>query len=86
MIHVFLQVPLSPWAKDRKLKEIGRYQQAMMFEALEAYSLALFTRILGWSVPRIQLLLVGVRKDLMDRSLHLYARYYVLYGQKVKAS
>lgn len=58
----------------------------MMFEALEAYSLALFTRVLGWTVPRIQLLLVGVRKDLMDRSLHLYARYYVLYAQRAKTS
>ncbi|KAI2090484.1 hypothetical protein LOZ52_002702 [Ophidiomyces ophidiicola] len=76
------KVPFSPWAKDRKLKELGRYQQAMMFEALEAYSLALFTRVLGWSVPRIQLLLVGVRRELMDRSLHIYSQYYIIYGQK----
>ncbi|EEP75341.1 conserved hypothetical protein [Uncinocarpus reesii 1704] len=80
------KVPFSPWAKDRKLKELGRYQQAMMLEALEAYSLALFTRVLGWNVARIQLLLVGVRKELMDRSLHIYSRYYIVYGQKPKAS
>lgn len=53
-----------------------------MLEALEAYSLALFTRVLGWSVARIQLLLVHVRKELLDRSLHVYSRYYVVYGQK----
>lgn len=80
------KIPFSPWAKDRKLKELGRYQQTNMLEALEAYSLALFTRILGWDVAAIQLLLVGVRKDLADRSLHIYSQFYVVYGQKPKDS
>ncbi|KAF7586778.1 hypothetical protein BBP40_008349 [Aspergillus hancockii] len=76
------KVPFSPWAKDAKLKEMGRYQQANMLEALDAYSLALFTRFLGWSVEQIQLLLVGVRQELLDRRLHIYSRYYVVYGRR----
>ncbi|EAS34726.3 TAM domain methyltransferase [Coccidioides immitis RS] len=80
------KVPFSPWAKDKKLKELGRYQQAMMLEALEAYSLALFTKVLNWDVNRIQVLLVGVRKELMDRSLHIYSQYYVVYGQRPQNS
>nr|KMM66500.1 methyltransferase [Coccidioides posadasii RMSCC 3488] len=80
------KVPFSPWAKDKKLKELGRYQQAMMLEALEAYSLALFTKVLNWDVNRIQLLLVGVRKELMDRSLHIYSQYYIVYGQRPQNS
>ncbi|THD00149.1 hypothetical protein EYZ11_000340 [Aspergillus tanneri] len=35
------KVPFSPWAKNPKLKELGRYQQENMLEALDAYSLAL---------------------------------------------
>ncbi|KAE8367100.1 putative methyltransferase [Aspergillus caelatus] len=76
------KVPFSPWAKDPKLKELGRYQQANMLEALDAYSLALFTRFLGWSVDQIQMLLVGVRRELLDRKLHIYSRYYLVYGRK----
>jgi hypothetical protein len=64
------------------MKELGRYQQVMMLEALEAYSFALFTRVLGWSTPQIQLLLVGVRKELLDRNYHGYSRFYFVYGQK----
>ncbi|KAL2807746.1 S-adenosyl-L-methionine-dependent methyltransferase [Aspergillus granulosus] len=76
------KIPFSPWAKDPKLKELGRYQQANMLEALEAYSLALMTRFLGWSVAEVQLLLSGVRRELLDRKLHIYSKMYVLYGQR----
>jgi hypothetical protein len=54
----------------------------MMLEALEAYSFALFTRVLGWSNAEIQLLLVGVRKELLDRRFHGYSKFYFVYGQK----
>ncbi|GAB1194037.1 hypothetical protein APSETT444_003276 [Aspergillus pseudonomiae] len=84
VMEEIFKVPFSPWAKDPKLKELGRYQQANMLEALEAYSLALFTRFLGWSVDQIQVLLVGVRRELLDRRLHIYSRYYLVYGRKEK--
>lgn len=67
------------------MKELGRYYQVMMLEALEAYSMALFTRVLGWTTPRIQLLLAGVRKELHDRTIHTYAKIYFVYGQKEQA-
>ncbi|KAI9848913.1 MAG: hypothetical protein M1830_007259, partial [Pleopsidium flavum] len=37
------KVPLSPWARDKKLKELGRYQQVATLDGLEPYGLALFT-------------------------------------------
>lgn len=76
------KVPYSPWAKDPKMKELGGFQQILMLEALDAYSFALFTRVLGWSTPQIQLLLAGVRKELLDRKFHGYSRLYFVYGQK----
>lgn len=76
------QVPYSPWPKDPKLKELGRYQQVLMLEALEAYSFALFTRVLGWTSAQIQLLLVGVRRELLDRRFHGYSKLYFVYGKK----
>lgn len=77
-----IQIPLNPWAQDRKLKEIGRYQQVNMIESMEAYSLALFTRVLGWTATETRVFFDGVRKELQDRSIHLYTKYYFVYGQK----
>ncbi|KAL1969217.1 hypothetical protein VTN77DRAFT_471 [Rasamsonia byssochlamydoides] len=79
------KVPLSPWPKDPKLKELARYEQASMLEALDAYTLALFSRVLGWSTARIHVLLAGVRQEILDRTIHLYAKLYYVYGQKREA-
>ncbi|KAL4971038.1 class I SAM-dependent methyltransferase [Aspergillus stella-maris] len=76
------KVPFSPWAKEQRLKDLGKYHQANMLEALEAYSLALMTRFLGWSVEDVQVLLKGVQQELTDRTLHIYSRLYVVYGQR----
>lgn len=77
-----IQVPVNPWAKDFKMKELGRYEQVNLLEAMEAYSLALFTRVLGWSNEQVQVFFAGVRKELMDRSNHVYGKFYFVYGQK----
>ncbi|RMJ28403.1 Methyltransferase [Aspergillus sp. HF37] len=76
------KIPLNPWAKDRKMKELGRYHQVNMLEAMESYSMALFTRILDWSADEAKIFFAGVRTELMDRSLHLYGKVYFVYGQK----
>ncbi|KAL4748712.1 hypothetical protein BDW72DRAFT_147680 [Aspergillus terricola var. indicus] len=76
------KVPFSPWAKDPKLKELGRFHQANMLEALDAYSLALMTRFLGWTVEEVRMLLASARKELLDRKLHIYSRLYVVFGRR----
>ncbi|TGO73238.1 hypothetical protein BELL_0379g00180 [Botrytis elliptica] len=43
------RVPMAPWARDRRNKEIGLYMQQNMLDATVAYGMAHFTRILGWS-------------------------------------
>ncbi|KAL5337989.1 S-adenosyl-L-methionine-dependent methyltransferase [Aspergillus crustosus] len=76
------KLPQSPWPKDPKLKELGRYHQVNMFEAISPYCYALFTRQLGWQRPEIEALVAGIRKELRDTSIHLYSKVHVLYGQK----
>jgi hypothetical protein len=56
--------------------------QVNMIESMESYSMALFTRVLGWSPNEVNIFLAGVRQELTDRSLHLYAKFYFVYGQK----
>ncbi|KIV92325.1 hypothetical protein PV10_06777 [Exophiala mesophila] len=76
------KIPLSPWPKDKRLKELGRYANVLMTEALQAYSLALFTRVLGWDQVEVELLLTGVRGDLRNLSIHLYSPIHWVYAQK----
>ncbi|CAG8292899.1 unnamed protein product [Penicillium salamii] len=75
-------LPQSPWPKDPKLKELGRYHQLNMIEAISPYTYALFTRMLRWSRVEIEALLAGIRKELRNTSYHLYTKVRVVYGQK----
>lgn len=74
--------PIGTWAKDRKLKEIGAFNHTMCLEGLEAFSLGPFTRVLGWSIEEVQVLLANVRKELKNPKVHIYTDAYYVYGQK----
>lgn len=41
-----------------------------ILQGLEGFTMARFTRVLGWSVEEIQVLLALVRKDLRDPRIH----------------
>lgn len=77
-----IQLPHSPWPKDPKLREIGRYHQVNMFESIASYSYAYFSRVLGWSRGKTELLLAGVRKELKDLSIHSRTDVYIVYGRR----
>ncbi|ODH22655.1 hypothetical protein ACO22_05482 [Paracoccidioides brasiliensis] len=76
------KVPVYPWPKNKKLKEIAQYQQLHLTAFLEAYTLALFTRVLKWDKKEIDILLEAVKKDLQNRSNHIYGKIHVIYGRK----
>ncbi|KAI9855978.1 MAG: hypothetical protein M1813_009303 [Trichoglossum hirsutum] len=67
------KVPMTPWAKDKRLKEQGRFNQLAMLDSLQAYTLHLFTNVLGWTVEEAEVYLVDVRKELMDPKIHMYS-------------
>jgi SAM-dependent methyltransferase len=77
-----LQVPIGTWAKDAKLKELGGFERVHMTESVEAHSMALFTRVLGYSLDQANVLFSMVRRDFNDRSLHLYTVYRFIYGRR----
>ncbi|EEQ90671.2 TAM domain methyltransferase [Blastomyces dermatitidis ER-3] len=80
--EVVFKVPLSPWPQDPRLKELGRYQATHVQEMVRSYSLALFTRVLGWSKDELDVLLWAVGNDLRNRGTHLYTKLRVVYGRK----
>lgn len=77
-----IKVPMSPWPKDPKLKEIGRYMQHEQLQAMPSYTHALLHRVLGWESEEIEVLLAHVAAELKDRSIHQYAKVYFVYGRK----
>ncbi|KAL2000819.1 hypothetical protein VTN02DRAFT_2579 [Thermoascus thermophilus] len=79
---VEFKLPFSPWPRDPKLRELGRYHQLHMYEGMEAYSLLLFTRVLGWTREEVDALLGEVRQVLRDRSIRLFTKVHFVYGQK----
>ena len=45
-----------------------------LMEAAPAYSMALFTRVLGWQKEEVEVLMAGVRADLNNMKYHLYTK------------
>lgn len=68
--HERIRLPLGVWPKDKQLKEVGAFNLVQLREGLEGFSLALFTRILGWSKDELGVLLSKVREDLNNRNIH----------------
>jgi len=68
------KIPIGTWAKDPKMKEIGRFFRAQMVDdAVESYSLALFTRFGSWKPIEVQVLLAHVRSELKSNKMHVYS-------------
>jgi hypothetical protein len=64
--------PQNSWAKDPKHKEIGLWTTMNMLEGLQGWSMRPFTQGLGWSTEELEVLLIGVRREIKDRSVHAY--------------
>ncbi|RHZ49192.1 class I SAM-dependent methyltransferase [Aspergillus thermomutatus] len=75
-------LPFSPWPKDPRQREIGRFQAHMVHNAVEAYGLRLCTQILGWSSDQTKILQALVRQQLKDPQMHSYTKIVVAYGRK----
>ncbi|KAL8865870.1 MAG: hypothetical protein Q9174_006647 [Haloplaca sp. 1 TL-2023] len=76
------KLPIGPWPRDKHLKTVGAWNLIQIEEGLEAFTLRLFTQVLGWRTEEVQVLLANVRKDLRDPKIHAQFDFYVAYGQK----
>jgi hypothetical protein len=76
------KVPIGTWPKNKTLQLIGLYLRTVLIEGLQAISLGPLTRGLNWTKEEVEILLVDVRKCLMDSSQHTYYTFHSIYGQK----
>lgn len=64
--------PISPWPADKRLKEAGTFAMVSMLEELTGLSMAVFTRILGWSMEHLEVFLIEVKKEWKTKGVHAY--------------
>lgn len=64
--------PLNPWPRGKKEKLVSLWAQQNLMDGIQAMSMALLTRGLGWSKDRAEMLLVETRKDIKNRDIHSY--------------
>ncbi|KAF1976984.1 putative Trans-aconitate 2-methyltransferase [Bimuria novae-zelandiae CBS 107.79] len=76
------KLPINGWPKDPQLKLLGKFNELNHLDGVQAWSLQLFTRGLGWTKDEIEVYLVHVRKAISDRSVHGYHKIYVVWGRK----
>lgn len=75
-------VPVGPWPKDRRLKEIGRYFLMQMLEGgIENYSIGLFTKA-GWEATDVHAMLEQVRAEITDPRVHSFTRAWFITGRR----
>lgn len=74
--------PTNRWPKDKKFKELGAWNNENAKSALEALTMAPFTRGLGWSREEVELFLVNLRKDWNSPKIHAYWPIGVVYAMK----
>ena len=67
------QIPSTPWARDKRLKEIGLYQQQNMLDSSTSYGQAHFTRVLGWKPEVYAVLSAKVRNEFRNPNFRIYS-------------
>ncbi|EWY82634.1 hypothetical protein H9Q69_011212 [Fusarium xylarioides] len=77
--------PTNHWPKDKKYKELGQWNNVNAASALEALTMAPFTRGLGWSREEVEVFLVKLRQDWNNPKIHAYWPICVTYAKKPEA-
>ncbi|TEA20113.1 Secondary metabolism regulator LAE1 [Colletotrichum sidae] len=74
--------PMTPWPKDEKLMETGVWCRASVMRGLEAVSLGVFTRVLGFTAEETLVVCSGVREEHKRLDIHGYYDVYSAWGRK----
>lgn len=77
-----VKVPIGPWPKDPRMKEVGRYQREHMVMGIEPYTLGFVGKVLGWSEAECRILIAKVTEEVRNRAFHLYIRFVFVHGRK----
>lgn len=66
------KVPLGPWPKNPRQKEVAMYNLLNLLQAAEVFTMALFSRVLGWESKKIVEFLERVKREFKNKNIHSY--------------
>lgn len=74
IVETVFKWPSNSWPKDQKHKSLGQWNNLNLdhFRGLEAISIAVLTRVLGWSQEDVTIFLAKVRQDINNKGIHAY--------------
>lgn len=78
--------PTNDWPRDPVMKDIGYLTNLNYMEGLEAFTMALFTRIHEWKPEEVQLLMSQIRSEWRNRKIHGWQKGIRLYARKPQES
>ncbi len=64
------------------MKELGLWYRATLLEAVEPFTLALYTRFLEYTEEQARVVVAETKKELLDPKLHLYVPFHFVYGRR----
>ncbi|KAK2808582.1 hypothetical protein FQN50_004614 [Emmonsiellopsis sp. PD_5] len=76
------KVPIGPWAKDRKLKEIGRFFLEQSTLGIDAYVLGFIGQVLDWSQTECEVLAAKVKAELRSPKNHIYINTHFITARR----
>ncbi|KAF4960892.1 hypothetical protein FSARC_10323 [Fusarium sarcochroum] len=74
--------PTNRWPKDQKYKELGAWNNENASSAVEALTMAPFTRGLGWTREEVEIFLMDLRKDWNNPKIHAYWPICSVYARR----
>ncbi|KAH8423768.1 class I SAM-dependent methyltransferase [Aspergillus melleus] len=78
--------PMNGWSANKKLHDLGRWNQLRLHGGIEGFMLRLLTSTLQWSFEQAQVFLAQMRASLRDYKTHAYLPGTAVYAQKPKTS
>ncbi len=77
-----VKLPINSWPRNPELKVLGKWWAENLLMGMEGFSLGLLSRVLGWSKDQIEEYLITVRAGILNRRVHAYHKYYIVWGRK----
>ena len=66
------KLPITGWPKDRRLKQMGIFNQLQWEHGIEGWCLFLLTNYLNWKKEEVMIYVAQMRQMLRDKHVHAY--------------
>ncbi|KAK6541922.1 hypothetical protein TWF694_007697 [Orbilia ellipsospora] len=74
--------PQNPWPKNQHMKTLGRYSLLNLLDGLEGFAMKLFTGALGWKKDEVDVFVMRLKQEALNKNYHMYFNYYFVSGRK----